>query len=477
MAGLAKQTIRGFFWSLSEKTLTRGIQALSTLFLAYFLSPDDFGLIAMLMIFINIAGLVMDCGFTQALIRQEKYNSLDFNTAFYANLVLGAGAYMLLFFSAPYIARFYDEESLTLLSRVVGLVIISNSFQVVQIAKLSRDLNFRVQFRAVVPSSLFSVLIALIMAYKGLGVWALVSQMLSASILVSIILWLQRVWRPSGNISSESFSRLYGFGYKLLLSGIFAILLNNAYLVVIGKFFSASAAGLYFFADKIKDATLTQLVTSVQKVTYPALSTIQSDDERLRAGYSRVVRLSTYVVFPLVAITVSQAQTIFEWLLPEKWWPASIYFQLIFLANILLPLHVINLNILLIKGRSDLFLKLEIIKVCMTLIALALSYDYGVMGILVAQNLLSIVSYVINAFYSSYLIDYSIKDQLLDFLPNLFLTFFVTSTLIFLRVLADWPTVLEMSVFVVFALILYLCLSRVFKLNSYEDLKSILIKR
>lgn len=467
MASLRDRTLVGVFWNLAEQLAVKGISVIVTLLLAYFLSPEDFGLVAMMTVFISIATSLMDSGFRQALIRLPDARQVDFNTAFYANITLGFVAYLLLFFAAPLISGFYGEERLTALIRVTGLVVILNSFQVVQYACLSRAMNFKIQFRAAFPASLISAFVAIYIAYAGFGVWALIAQMLVSAFLVAAFLWWQKLWRPSLSWSTDSLKSMYLFGYKLFISGMLDTGFKNMYVVVIAKLFTTSIAGLYFFADRIKEILIFQLVATIQKVTYPALSSIQTEPQRLKKAFKTVIRITVFILSPLILLFAALAGPIFELLLPERWWPAVIYVQLMCLAGVLIPIHAINLNLLKVLGRSDLFLRLEIIKKSIAIFILLCTYKYGVIGILTGQIMSSIVGYIPNSIYSKQLIGYSPREQVMDFLPPLFLASLVGLFVWWAQNELNWHSLPELVVLGSSGLIAYICLSWLMKIKGF----------
>jgi O-antigen/teichoic acid export membrane protein len=463
---LAKKTTLGIFWNFAEQLSRRGIGIVITLLLARFLTPDDYGLVAMIAVFLAIASSLMDLGFNQALIRKSNATEDDFNTAFYMNLLLGGLSYALLFICAPLIAAFYEEPGLTVLVRVIGITILINSFQIVQISTLSRNLNFKAQLKATVPATIISGLAAVIMAYNGFGVWALVFQTIISSLLVTAFLWSMDIWKPSLVFSKRSLAEMFGFGSKLFLSGLLDIIFKNIYIVVIAKMFTTAIAGHYFFASRIKELVLYQLVTSIQTVTYPALSTLQDDDIRLKAGYRKVIQVTTFGLFPVLAILAALAEPLFVAFLTEKWLPAVPYLQLMCIAGLMYPLHSINLNILKVKGRSDLFLRLEIIKKIITVVILFISIQFGVMGILVGQIISSVLSYLPNSYYSGKLIDYPAGEQIQDFLPGLILSGVIAILVYFAVEASTLPALTELMLFGTLAGIMYVMASYTFKLEA-----------
>lgn len=416
---LTAKTTTGILWSFSEQLARRGVGILVTLLLARFLAPEDFGLVAMMAVFLALGGSLMDSGFREALIRLESITQEDYATAFYANLLLGLISYGVLFAAAPTIAGFYEEPRLVDLIRVASLTVIIMSFQVVQVASLSRKLNFKAQLKASFPASVVSGVIAVYLAYIGWGVWALVSQTLLNALFHTALLWKIEGWRPTRQFSWPSIKGMYNFGYKLFLSGVLDNVFQNLYVIVIAKMFSAPIAGLYFFANKIKELIVQQLVRSIQAVTYPALASVQNDDVRLKQGYKKIVILMTVTLFPGILFTAALADPLFHIFLPEKWYPAVPYFQLLCLVALMMPLHSINLNILKVKGRSDLFLYLEIAKKAVHGVALLITYRYGVTAILVGQIIISFINYIPNSYFSSRLLGYGVAEQVKDFGPVL----------------------------------------------------------
>lgn len=474
---LANKTTAGIVWNFVEQLARRGITVAVTLLLAYFLTPEDFGLVAMMAVFLALGASLMDSGFRQALIRLKDATQVDFNTGFYANITLGLLAYALLFLSVPWIASFYQESKLVDLVRVASLAIIINAFQVIQVTILSRDLNFKAQLKANLPAAVISGVLAVALAYFDWGVWALVTQMLVSALLVTLLLWMQNIWRPSLSFSFSSLKKMYSFGYKLFLSGVLDTVFRNMYVIVIAKFFSASIAGLYFFAEKIKELVISQLVSSIQTVTYPALATLQDDNIRLKAGYRKVLAMTTFLLFPVMLFLAALSQPLFEFLLPEKWLPAVIYLQLMTIAGVLYPLHSINLNILQVKGRSDLFLYLEVLKKIMVVLVFWVSFKFGIIGILIGQMVTSILAYIPNSYFSYHLIGYSIKEQLADFVPALLLSTTIAGLIFILQDLLEWWPLAELVVFGVLAGILYLMGAHFLKLSAYELTKELLMKK
>ncbi|MDO9475563.1 MAG: lipopolysaccharide biosynthesis protein [Pseudohongiella sp.] len=474
---LANKTVLGVAWNFTEQLVRRGLGIVVTLLLARFLTPDDFGLVAMMAVFLALGTTIMESGLQQALIRLKVAQQVDLDTAFIANIALGSLSYLTLFFLAPFIADFYDQRVLIELIRVASLGIFVNSLRVVQVAVLSRSLNFKVLFLVNLPAALISGSVAVFLAFSGWGVWALVIQILLSSSLITILIWSKNIWRPSFGFSLVSLKTMYSFSYKLFLSGMLDTVFRNIYLIVIGKFFSASVAGIYFFADKIKELLVSQLVLSVQTVTYPALSTFQDDNLRLKSGFRKVISATTFIMFPVMSLLAALATPIFEYFLPKEWYPSAINLQLMLMASLLYPVHSINLNILTIKGRSDLFLYLEVLKKGMVLLILGVSFQYGVIGMLYGQIVSSVLAYIPNSYFSKQLIDYRVSEQLIDFLPGLALSGVIASIIYIIQFWINWPPLLEIILFGALGAVLYLAGSSLFKLAGYSLVKALYLEK
>jgi len=416
---LQSQTASGVFWTFLEQLGRRGIGILVTIFLARFLTPDDYGLIAMVSVFFAFANALMDVGFRQALIRKQNATQIDYNTMFYSNLVLGFLAYGLLFFFAPAIASFYKEPRLILLVRIVGVVVLINALQFVQVVDLTRKLDFKTQFKVTIPAGIISGLSAVLLAIGGAGVWSLVAQMILSPLIITFSLWMISTWRPTFEFSISSFRELFGFGSKLFLSGVLDILFRNIYVIIIAKLFNATLTGYYFFATKVRDIILEQFSSSIQRVTFPALASVQNDDLRLKNGFRKVIQATTYLIFPAMVFLAVMARPLFELLLNPKWLPAILYLQLLCMEGLMYPLHVVNLNILQVKGRSDLFLYLEVVKKIMIASVLLVSSRYGIVAILIGQIVTSLLAYIPNSYFSARLIGYTVKEQVKDVSPSL----------------------------------------------------------
>ncbi|GGK73234.1 lipopolysaccharide biosynthesis protein [Amphritea balenae] len=467
---LTKRTALAILWDFSEQLLRRGLSVAVTLLLAYYLAPEDFGLIAMMSVFLTLGSLMMDSGLSQSLIRIKGIKQVHYNTAFYLNILFGILAYVFLFFVAPYVSLFYQQPDLIELIRIAGIILVVNSFKIVQFSKLNRELNFKTQFMVNLPAAVVSGAGAVLVAYEGWGVWALVIQMLLFSFTNTIFLWMVKPWIPTFEFSFNEAKTMYVFGYKLFLAEVINTLFKNMYVLVIAKYISSYTAGLYFFSEKIKDFIINLLVSSIQKVTYPALATLQDDNERLKSSYREVISITAFVVFPAMLFVVALTKPIFDALLPERWNEAMLYLQLMMLASLLYPVHAINLNILSVKGRSDLFLGLEILRKILIVLIFLVSFGYGVVGILIGQIVSSVLLYIPNSYFAYNLIGYSVKEQLQDFMPSLLLAFLVSYCIYLLQLWIVLPALVELFLLGVLSLLLYVTGAVFFNVKAFSSL-------
>ena len=416
---LKNKTVKGVFWSAVERFSVAGISFLFGLVLARLLSPSDYGVIAMLNIFMAISQTFIDSGFSSALIRKPDRTETDNATAFYFNIVVGVVCYLVLFGAAPLIARFYDEPILVPVTRVIGLNLLLNSLCVVQQALLTVRIDFKTQAKISLTATILSGIIGIVLAYKGYGVWALVVQSVSAALFRMVLLWLLAQWRPQARFSKSSFRVLFSYGSKLLASGLLDTVYNNLYTIVIGKKFTSASLGVYARADHLAQFPAVNITGILQRVTFPVLSTIQTEDERLRVNYRKFLRLSAYVVFPLMMGLAAVADPLIRWILTDKWEAAIPLLQILCFALMWYPIHAINLNLLQVKGRSDLFLKLEVWKKVIGVVTLCVTIPLGLTAMCVGRVFTSLISLVINTYYTGKLIQVGYWRQMKDLLPTL----------------------------------------------------------
>lgn len=472
---LTNKTLNGVLWQFAELILRRGIGIAVTFILAFFLNPDDFGLMAIMTIFIAVGTSLMQSGFREALIRLSLVNQSVLNSAFFANIILGIISYCILYFSAPVVANFYEEKDLTLLIQVTSLAIVISSFQSVPNAILSRAMNFRAQFGANFPAGIISGIAGVIAAVYGVGVWALVVQVIMHALISTTLFWRLSGWSPSFKIDVDALFVMYRFGYKLFLSSFIDIVFRNIYLLLIAKVFTTSIAGLYFFADSIKRLVVDQLVSSIQSVTYPALSKRQDDEGNLKNNYKKLIKITSLIMFPVLLFISVLSELIFEIFLPANWLEAADYLVLMCWAALLYPIHAINLNILKVKERSDIYLGLEIIKKTLVIFILSFTFNYGVEAIIVGQIFGSFLVYIPNAYFTKKMINYGYLEQLKDFVPTLLIG-------IIASIVGSMVVINSTEILPLFSLLLsggimitvYIILNYIFQYSLYKDILKVI---
>lgn len=476
MSNLKQQAVSGIIWTFSQQFSVQLINFGVQIILARLLMPDDFGLIAMLMVFVSIGQSLMDGGMTSSLIRMKDPKQVDFSTVFVTNLGVSIIIYALVFTAAPFIADFYDQELLKDILRVFALTFVIRSFVAVHIAKLTKEMNFKTQMKLQIPSTIVGAIVGVVMAYSGYGVWSLVWLNLTQTIVFTIQNWIFIKWRPSLIFDKDRFKYHFNFGYKLTLSGLLDTIYNDAYRIVIGKFFSPAQVGFFNQAETMRLFPVQQIGSVMGKVTYSLFSNIEGDD-KLRSAYKTTMKLVLFVVIPIMLILILIAEEGFVFLFGEKWLPAVPYFQILAIASIIRPISSYNLNILKVKGRSDLFLKVEVIKKVIGVIAIAIGLPFGVMGLVISLTAVSFLFTTINMLFCGNLINYPLLAQVKD-ISKLFAFGIVTYLISYLAYVSIIKYI-ENNILIILAIGLlfasiYLSLVFIFEKNLVKQIKSII---
>jgi len=474
MNSLREKTISGLKWSFIESIISQGIHFVVGIILARILSPSEFGLIGMLTFFIAVSQSFIDSGFSQALIRKQNCSDADFSTVFYFNLIVGIVFYIIFFFSSRLISNFYKEPQLFNLIRVLGVVLIINSITILQRTILTKNINFKLQTRISVIASVSSGIIGISMAYSGFGVWALVGKTISQQFINSMLLWKWNKWIPKWVFDKKSFREMFKFGSRLMLSGLIDTIYKNLYYLIIGKFFSSAQLGYYTRAEQFSNIPSSNITGVIQRVSYPVLSTIQDDSERLKAGYKKLIKTTMFVSFTLMLTMAAIAKPMIIVLIGSKWITSAIYLQLLCLVGMLYPLHVLNLNMLNVKGRSDLFLKLEIIKKLLAIPIIILGIMIGIKAMILGMFFLSIISYFINSYWSARLINYSVREQLLDILPDFIFALTLAVCIILPSIFLHFKPIYMLTIQCLLATLLFSLLVNIFKIDSYIEIKNVI---
>jgi len=408
--------IQGFVWNSLEMFGRQGVDFATTLILARLLSPKHFGLVGMMTVFFALAQSLMDSGFKQALIQAKEPSKLQFDTVFWVNFMLGIILYGCLFLLAPLFASFYDQPELTSLVRWAAFILPLNALQIVQSARLSRDLNFKLQTQITIPAVFVSGVISVVMAYLNWGVWSLIGKMIVFAAVTSAIYWIKGKYQPFFKFSWVAIKPLFHFGYKLTLAGLLNTLFNNLYFAIIGKLFSIETLGYYTQAKKIADIPAQNSATILQKVTFPYLARIRYEQEKLVYRFRIILQMAVLLAAPVMFFIANNSKEIVVWLFGTHWAQAGPMLEILAFIGLLHPIHAINLNMLKVLGRTDLYLKLEVYKKVLVAIAILLAMRFGVQGLLIAQLCTSIIALFINAYYTRRFLGISILNQIHDLL-------------------------------------------------------------
>ena len=418
---LKNKAVRGVGWSATDALLAQGINFIVGLVLANRLGPHEYGLIGYVTIFIALFNCIVNSGFSNALIRKKDVKEVDYSTTFTINMVLCVVLSVTLFLSAPFISRFFKEPELIPVARVMSVIVIINAFSIIQRTVLNKRIDFKTQTKISFIANITSGVIGITMAYMDFGVWALVAQQISTHLLNSILLWTFVRYFPGFRFSKESFTELFNFGWKIMASSVLDTVWKEIYQIVIGKAYHTDALGQYTRSKQFAELLSTNLTTVVQRVSYPTLSAIQDDQERLKNAYKTIIKVTMLISFILLFGLAAKSRPLIYVLIGEKWAYAATLLPIICFNFVLYPLSAINLSMLQVEDRSDLFLKLEIIKKCVAVIPILLGIFISIEAMLWGNVVTGLIAYYLNSFYSGKFIGYSIKEQIKDILPSFLL--------------------------------------------------------
>lgn len=465
---------KGMLWSAIDKFAVQIAQFIIGIVLARVLLPEDFGLIGMLSIFLTLSNVFITSGMGSGLVQKQDRSDVDFSTVFVFNFVTSLFIYLGLFFLAPFIADFYNQPILTSLTRILGLTLIINSLAIVQSSKLTIAMDFKSLAKVNVIAIIFGSSAGLIAAFMGLGVWSLVIQSLLTAITTVTLLWFFSNWKPSLTFSKNSFKTLYGYGSKLLLSGIYAQSLNNVYNITIGKFYPAASLGHYTRAKGFADLSAGTISSILQQVAFPILSSVQDDTTRMVSIYSRLIKMAAFLIFPVITLLSLLSEPLVLVLLTDKWAPVIPLMQWMVFARIFYPISVINMSILNAVGRSDLFLKVDLSKFPLTVIVLLVTIPLGVKAMVIGHVISSGISFFINAYLPGKLYGYGGLKQLKDMVPVIIATC-IMALFVFVTVSLLENLYLKLFIGGLVGGVIYLFICYLFKIKELQEIKSLLL--
>lgn len=470
--GLKDKTVRGVGWSAIDNVAQYAVSFIVSIVLARLLSPEDYGLLGLVAIFTAVCTALINGGFGSALIRKKEVTEDDYNTAFVVNLVMSLFLYVVIFFCAPLIARFFGRDELIALTRVSSLGMIIGALSLVQQTRLTKRIDFKTQTKVTLIASISSGVIGIVMAVLGFGVWALVAQGLSSQLFRTVFLWVFNKWVPGLRFSKKSFSELFGFGWKLMVSGVLDTVWKELYQVVVGKFYSPATLGQYTRAKGFSQLFSSNLTAVIQRVTFPVLSDIQDDNTRMVNAYRRIIKTTMFITAISMFFLGAVSEPLLYCLIGPKWHEAATYLPLICIAGSLYPLHAINLNMLQVQGRSDLFLILEIVKKIIALGPLFVGAFVGIMPMLYTNLLTGIIAYFLNSYYTGKKLGYTSWMQIKDIAPSYGIAFTIAISVWFLKYLpiSNW-VILPIQIVVGLSVFIVLC--NITQLEEYKETKNL----
>lgn len=470
---LKKETVKGVAWSAVEKFSTGGVLFLANIILARILTPKDFGLLAVITIFVQIAQTFIDSGFSNALIQKKDRNQVDYSTVFFFNLAISIGLYIILYFCAPLIAHFFDNSQLTSLTRVVGLNFVIGALVSVHRTRLTVLLQFKQQSLITLISSIIAAVVSIFFAYRGIGVWALVMLTLINISLQTLLFYLTIKWHPSLVFSKTAFKSLFSYSSKLLGASLIHLLYRNIYPIVIGKKFSPTELGYFNRADTFAMYPSTVIGSIISRVAFPIFSRIQDDDVRLRSAYSKYIIFSSLIIFPIMVGMIVLAKPLTFVILKEQWLPMVPMLQILCIDWMTDHLCSINLNVLYVKGRSDLALRLEIIKKTLAIIIFFISLYWGIIGVCWGRVVYGILATYLNSYYTKRLIGLSQWQQIKDILQPFFFSFFMGLCVVISIVLIS-NLYLTILVGIIIGIISYLGIIFIIRRKYLEEILSVI---
>ena len=465
---LKKKAVSGVSWSFVEQILTRGVNFVIGIILARLLNPTDYGLVGMISVFIAVSQIFIDGGLSSALIRTKEPSEKDYSTVFIINFVLSLLFYFILFFSAGPIATFYSQPILKPFLRVLSLTLIISAFGSIQNTLLTIHVDFKTKSYISVATAIISGAIGIWCAYKGYGVWALAAQSLSATIVCTFLLIMLVKWRPRAGFSKESFNRLFSFSSKLLGTNLIRTIYDNAYNIVIGKKFTAASLGYYGRAGQFPIVANATISSALSRTAFPILSQVQDNDQRLISAYEKFIQLFAFLSFPILLWLCACAKPFVLFLLTEKWAECVPLMQILCISLLTNGITNINLNLFFVKGRSDIVLRLEVIKKTVAVIILFGSMFFGLKAMCYGQVLFSFIEFGLNALYTKRILNYGLWPQIKVMVPCFLCSMIVLVEGLLISHLIETPWV-SLTVSIVICPTTYLLMSKALRLFAYQE--------
>ncbi|MGJ7920811.1 lipopolysaccharide biosynthesis protein [Neobacillus sp. LXY-4] len=463
----------GIVWRFLERIGAQGVSLIVSIILARLLSPNDYGMVALVTVFTNFAMIFVVYGFGSALIQKKDSDVVDFSTIFYFNIATGIILYFILFFTAPYIEAFYNVDGLSLIVRIMALSVIISSINNVQQSYVSKTMQYRLFFYSTLVGTLVSAIVGIYMAYEGLGVWALVTQNLLTQLIGVVVLWFTVKWRPKLVFSFKRLKELYHYGWKIMVVGLFDTVYNELTSLIIGKLYTSEDLAFFNKGQQFPKLIVTNINSSIDLVLFSAMSEVQDEIDRVKRLTQRSIKTSTYIIAPIMMGLAVCADQIIELLLTRKWLSVVPFLQIFCIIYFFIPINTANLQAIKAIGRSDIFLKLGIIRIIVGITVLVFSMWYGVYAMALSAVITMIASVFINAYPNKKLIGYGYIEQVKDMLPSIILSFMMGAIINIINFI-DMNTILLLILKIVVGIVFYICISWLFKVESFLYLLNII---
>lgn len=458
--------LKNLVWKLMERTGVQGIQFIVQLVLARLLLPEDYGLLSLVAIFISIANVFVQSGFNTALIQKKDADDIDFSSIFYLSLGIATIIYILIFLGSPIVANFYRKPELTIVLRILAVTLFFGAFNSIQNAVIAKGMQFNKLFYSSLGSSIISGIIGIILAYSGFGVWALVLQQVLSQVSITIILWFTVKWRPKLVFSISRVKNLFSYSWKLLASSLLDTIYMNLRSLIIGKIYTPNILGIYTRGQQFPQVIVENINGSIQSVMLPTLSSEQDNKERVKSMMRRAIVTSSFLICPMMFGLAAVSESIIKILLTEKWMDCVIFVKIFCFVYMLMPIHTANLQAINALGRSDIFLKLEIVKKIVGIIILIITISLGVHAMAIGVLIGGIISSFINSYPNLKLLNYSYKDQIKDIMPSFILSMcmgIIVYMINYINIIPILKLIIQISV----GIFVYIAMSIIFKLECF----------
>ena len=462
-------TIANFIWRFTERTAAQLVTFVVSIILARILSPEYYGTIALVTVFTTILQVFVDSGLGTALIQKKDADDLDFSSVFFFNMFMCVVLYIVMYIASPYIAAFYNDKGLTPIIRFISLTIIISGVKGIQQAYVSRKMLFKRFFFSTIGGTIASAIIGIILAYRGYGVWALAIQQVSNTAIDTLILWLTVKWKPKFMFSFQRLKRLLRFGWKLLVSALLDTIYGNLRNLIIGKKYTSADLAYFDQGDKLPKAIVTNINVSIDSVLLPTMSKMQDKTEAVRTLTRRAIRISVYIVAPLMIGFACCADSLVRLVLTDKWLPCVTFIRILSVSYLFWPIHTANLNAIKAVGRSDIFLKLEVIKKAVGLALLLSTMWFGVKIMAYGLIVECLLGLIVNTWPNKKLLHYGYIDQMRDIAPSVLLSM-AMGVAVYCVGLISMPEIVKVVAQITLGIVIYVAGSGIFRMKEFEYL-------